>query len=379
MSQFPTIANISQFRPLVESENFLFRESNGNIVSFYMIQGQDTFSGENSNYKRESRGIVFDAVSGEIVSRPLHKFFNVMEKDFTQPDVIAWDDVERIMVKRDGSMVHPIRIAGVVTMKTKKTHESREAKAATEFMNGTPKMLEWITTVMMRGHTPIFEFTSPSFPIVVQYPSDALTLLHIRDNVSGEYFNLQDYISKFGEIPFPLVEDVSAMFLVDGKVSWDAIKEWANHAQQVEGVVIQFKSGEMMKVKTEWYRELHRSIVFIRVRDVVKTTLSDGIDDLIAAFRMCGRPESTQIQVLKIQKQVLEEVLAIRHYCEAEARKIPVGADRKTAYVDYVSKSKYPSMVMNVWLGKENDYIEFYRKTEVQNWPLDVIVDLNED
>lgn len=379
--QFPHISNISQFRPVVENENFLFRESNGNIVSFYMIQGQDTFDGEHAPFRRESRGIVFDAATGNIVSRPLHKFFNVMEKSFTHASVIPWQDVARIMVKRDGSMVHPIKINGEIIMKTKKTHTSKEAIAATEFMKSDVKFIKWVSAVMDLGHTPIFEFTSPNFPIVVHYKNDELTVLHIRNNVTGEYYKLCDYAQMFGtpECPFPFVEDVSNQFKVDGIVSWDALFEWSQTAQNVEGVVVQMINGEMYKVKTKWYQELHRSIVFIRERDVAKVALSDGIDDLVSAFRMCGRPEATVQQVLDIQKRVLEEVKELEHYCIKIAESIPQDADRRTAYQSYAANSKYPSLVMNIWLGKPNDYVEVYRKNVIPNWSLNVIVDISDD
>lgn len=346
-----------------------------------MVQGQDTFDGEHAALRRESRGIVFDAASGNIVSRPLHKFFNVMEKSFTHASVIPWQDVSRIMVKRDGSMVHPIKINGVITMKTKKTHTSKEAIAATEFMNSDAKFVKWVSAVMDLGHTPIFEFTSPNFPIVVQYKTDELTVLHIRNNVTGEYYNLGDYVEMFGtpECPFPFVEDVSNQFKVDSIVSWDALFDWSQTAQNIEGVVIQLVNGEMFKVKTKWYQELHRSIVFIRERDVAKVALSDGIDDLVSAFRMCGRPEATVQQVLDIQKRVLEEVKEIEHYCNKIAGSIPQDADRRTAYQTYAANSKYPSLVMNIWLGKPNDYIEVYRKNVIPNWSLNVIVDVSDD
>lgn len=379
MSRFPQIQNIQSFRAAVENENFLFRQHGPNIFGFYMVQGQETFSGDQSDLKREVRGISFDATSGKIVSRPLHKFFNVCEKSFTAPEVINWADVSRIMVKRDGSMVHPIPFNDTIRLKTKKTADSAEAIAATLFMNKNNEFVEWVRQTMHRGHTPIFEFTSPAFPIVVSYKSEELTLLHIRDNLTGQYFDLQEYSEEFGKIPFPIVEDVSYQFMQDGKVEWSKIKEWTETAINTEGVVIQFKDGEMMKAKTKWYTELHRSIVFIRIRDVVKVALSDQIDDLVAAFRMCGRPESTITQVLEIQKSVLDDVQKIKTYCEWVVSAIPLGTDRKTVYQEYANKSQYPSLVMNLWVGKNNDYIEFYRKNRVSDWPLDVIVDLSDD
>ena len=98
MSRFPQIQNIQSFRAAVENENFLFRQHGPNIFGFYMVQGQETFSGDQSDLKREVRGISFDATSGKIVSRPLHKFFNVCLKHSSETDDSGWEKTAMLNV-----------------------------------------------------------------------------------------------------------------------------------------------------------------------------------------------------------------------------------------------------------------------------------------
>ena len=84
---YEIINHISQFDETLKTkeEIRLKKEKIGNhefsIIS-YMIAMPNTF---NSLLSRECRGIVFNE-KGEVVSRPFHKFFNIGEKEFTQPN-----------------------------------------------------------------------------------------------------------------------------------------------------------------------------------------------------------------------------------------------------------------------------------------------------
>lgn len=372
---FPKIAHINTMLPVLDG-NIIMRDIAGDSKTpsvysiFYMVQGQDTFSGENSDLKREARGICFYG-DGTIMSRPMQKFFNIGEKPHTMDTAIPWNDVKRVMVKRDGSMVHPIYVGGNLILKTKKSFISPEAIAATELLKANPDQMQWVVDQMKKGQTPIFEFTSPNFPIVVSYHSAELTLLHIRNNISGEYLDIMND----GSVPFPIVEDVRSNFEQDGIVSFQLIKNWCMTATHVEGIVIQLENGEMVKAKTQWYADLHRTIVFIRVRDVVEAVLNDNVDDMIGAFRMCGRPESTVQQVETIRNTVLDEVNKIRCAVHSIAATIPADLSRKDIYSNFAKNSDFPSEVMMVYDGKSVDWIELYRKRFLKKWPLDVIVD----
>lgn len=372
---FPKIAHINTMLPVLDG-NIIMRDIAGDSKTpsvysfFYMVQGQDTFSGENSDLKREARGICFYG-DGTIMSRPMQKFFNIGEKPHTMDTAIAWNQVKRVMVKRDGSMVHPIYVAGNLILKTKKSFTSPEAIAATELLKANPDQMKWVVDQMKNGQTPIFEFTSPNFPIVVSYQTAELTLLHIRNNISGDYID----IPNDGSVPFPIVEDVRSNFEKDGIVSFELIKNWCMTATHVEGIVVQLQNGEMVKAKTQWYADLHRTIVFIRVRDVVEAVLNDNVDDMIGAFRMCGRPEKTVQQVETIRNTVLDEVNKIRCAVQSIVSTIPVGMSRKDIYSIFAKNSYYPSEIMMVYDGKSVDWIELYRKRFLKKWPLDVIVD----
>lgn len=186
-------------------------------VACYMIQNDTVFTGIEEMWERECRGIVFR--HDDIVSRPLHKFHNVGELVNTMPDKIDWGNVTRIMIKADGSMTVPVPLNDTTfKFKTKKAFSTEEANNADRIAALNPELTQWINTVLGSGHTPIFEMTSPRFPIVVVYEKDELTLLHIRNNTTGEYLKTDHQF--FQDCPIKVIEDVAEKFKKDGGVSW---------------------------------------------------------------------------------------------------------------------------------------------------------------
>ena len=101
-----------------------------------MMQGGKTFSGDNSAFILECRGITFHP-DGKIATRPMQKFFNVGETAELAPEKIIWEDVSRVMIKQDGSMVTPIWVNGKLTFKTQKAFMNREAKVAFDICKNT--------------------------------------------------------------------------------------------------------------------------------------------------------------------------------------------------------------------------------------------------
>ena len=372
---FPTIKTLSDLTPFIEgnSQFRIDRQANGFTVVCYMLKDEDTFGGDNAEFKAECRGITFNP-DGTIASRTLHKFSNVGEGADSQPDMIPWNQICRVMDKRDGSMVHPVYIDGEVVFKTKKSFTSAEAIAATEFLKADPEKYNWVINMMAQGCTPIFEWTSPRFPIVLVYEKDELTLLQIRNNITGEYITLPQHWEVFAEgCPFPIVENIVHQFQVpldfddqgqvlDYRVDWDALREAAIERVGIEGWIVQAVDGRMWKIKTKWYCDLHHSVTFTRYRDVARSVLLDQSDDLKAAFALTGR----SIQpIVEIEKEIFGTI---------EAAKVAVAAT-----VSFIEEEKmsikeaalrfreYPlfGQIMRTVRGQNIDWIDWYSKTHL--------------
>jgi RNA ligase len=379
----PTIKQLSDLLPFIEGNKQIRvkTEENGMTVVCYMVQDEDTFSGEHEHMERECRGITFNP-DGTIAARTLHKFFNIGEREDTQPHVLPWHEVTRIMEKRDGSMVTPVMMTnGVIRFpwfKTKKSFETKEAALAAQVAVATPGGCEWIEQLLLDGFTPTFEITSPRFPIVIKYDKDELTLLHVRENVSGRYLTEQE-LQALGS-PFPIVPNLIEQFswgMADAgipktvEVRWDLLKQAAETTENLEGWVIQFKNGEMVKLKTKWYNELHHAVTFTRWRDVARAVCDDKTDDLKGAFVLCGRSIDPILAVERQIKQRIEQAEMIVNSIVADAQQ--QNFDAKTTALTYKDNPLF-GLIMTKFRGKEPSWMEWYVKHHLEkDWGLEVI------
>jgi T4 RnlA family RNA ligase len=312
---------------------------------------------------------------GTIAARTLHKFFNIGERPETQPEVLDWANIVRVMVKRDGSMVTPVMLPqNNFKFKTKKSFSTGEAAVADRICDADQLKYQWVLAMIYRGLTPTFEITSPKLPIVLRYTTEELTLLHIRENISGRYLTEPQILAL--NPPFPLVQNVMEDFLVgdnwpvQGQVSWGLLKEAALNDTHVEGWVIQFKNGEMVKLKTKWYIELHHKVTFIRKRDVARAVLADTVDDLRGAFALAGFPLEP---IDAIQSAVKTELASIKSQLQEIVNpEKSAQTDAKTMALKYNGHEHF-SLIMALHRGKEINWIEWYERNRLNNWDLEVI------
>ena len=87
---FPEINHIDDVIPHIEDwQEFKVMQKDWYTVINYMVAFEETFSlvRERSHYnmkiRRECRGMIFDTATGNLISRPYHKFFNVGEREET--------------------------------------------------------------------------------------------------------------------------------------------------------------------------------------------------------------------------------------------------------------------------------------------------------
>ncbi len=349
----------------------------GHTVVCYMLQDEDTFGGAHQAVEREARGITFFE-DGKIAARTLHKFFNVGEREDTQPHVLPWDKVVRIMDKRDGSMVtpvlHPNRVS--FTFKTKKSFATKEAALAQELC-ADADVYKWVLKLLQDGFTPTFEVTSPRFPIVLRYEKDELTLLHIRENITGRYLTEQEIMGMTP--PFPVVENLIGLFSVAkvtdagvvNVVDWEMMKRAAETREGIEGWIIQFEDGDMVKLKTKWYCDLHHAVTFTRWRDIARAVCDDKADDLKGAFALTGRSIEPILKVEREVKMALEEHKAFVDAVVLEARRD--SCSPKDLALRMQGHELF-GMIMRVFRGQDPDWMGWYVKNHLESdWGLEVV------
>ncbi len=284
--QFPDLNHISDILPHIEGwDEFRVMEKGWYTVINYMVAFEETFSYDspdgsdsyhNMSVRRECRGLIFDTETGQLISRPYHKFFNAGERDETQLNKIDLTKPHVVLEKLDGSMIRPIPTKEGFRLATK-AGVTDVAMNAEVFIADKSYYAHFIGKCFQRNITPIFEWCSRKNRIVVDYPEDQLILTAMRYVSDGSYVTyevMKNYATAWG---IPVVKAIAGDETDITKVI-DHIRKWDDG----EGVVIRFDDGHMVKIKADDYVLRHKSKDAInQEKNVLQTILDDSVDDLI--------------------------------------------------------------------------------------------------
>ncbi len=278
---FPEIKTIHDVLPHIEGrDEFRVMEKEGYTVIQYMVALEETFKWDSndpvgSSVRRECRGLIFDD-NGVLISRPYNKFFNAGEKEETQLNRINLYEPHVVLEKLDGSMIRHISTKEGFLLATKAgvTDISEQAEA---FISDKSHYSTFINKCIQKGTTPIFEWCSRKNRIVIDYPEDQLILTGIRYLNTGEYVPY-DIMKRYTESwNIPIVKAIAGDDKDITKIV-EHIRKW----EDLEGVVIRFDSGHMIKIKADDYVLRHRSKDSIsQEKNVLQTILDDSVDDLV--------------------------------------------------------------------------------------------------
>lgn len=347
-----TINSLDEYRAKVAHKEEIREMDIGHgVVSFcYMIAAENTFDDE---WSREARGICFNKAEGFVVGRPLHKFFNVGERESTRVENVGWNRAHRVMDKRDGSMIHTVWTMDGVLFKSKKSFDSDVAKMATDWVHEQKGLKVWRLAgkVTALNATAIFEWTAPDARIVLPYSQPELRLLHVRDNITGRYWMIDSLQSIADEFGVGLVDEFPL------GLSNAEMPAMAKTTENVEGWVVQFDDGEMVKLKTDWYLKRHRAMTFLRERDVAQLVLDEGLDDLKSLLVGDGVDIKP---ILAVEDRVLHDLRELALAVDlavAEDQHL----DRKSFAIKHTG-SDFFGLKMSKYLGKEPDFKEFFER-----------------
>jgi RNA ligase len=338
--EFPYITNISDVLPAIEGrDEFVVAVKEGYTVINYNVMMADTFpdvivdtdpydqaSGVyeqrdyNAAVRRECRGIIFDTATGEIIRRPFHKFFNVNEREETQDHVVDLSRPHAILEKLDGSMIAPFIVNGEMIWGTK-MGATDVAQPVEEFVKNNPDYITFASGLLQAGFTPIFEWCSRKQRIVLDYREDQLVLTAIRKIRTGVYEtheSLQDFAEVFG---IPLVR------AYEPETDMKEFLETVRDMEDVEGFVVRFDDGHMLKLKCHWYLQIHKAKeAILQDRNIVELILDEKLDDVKAHLPQEDRFELDRFEHL-FNIEVASACMTIERILEGIATD---GVDRKT-------------------------------------------------
>lgn len=281
---FPTITHLDEVLSVINGKaEFIVAEKEGYTVINYVVAGTDTFpevknNDKNSSILRECRGIIFDSKTGKVIRRPYHKFFNVNEKAETQENLIDLSFKHHIPHKLDGSMIGPFRLNDKIVAATK-MGVTDVAFPVQSFMECNDKYIDFSQECIGSGVTPIFEWCSRKQRIVLDHPEDKLILTGMRHMVTGNYETYESMLDIGQKFDIPVVD------VIDPQTDMRQFIEHVSKLEDVEGFIIRFINGHMIKIKCDWYCTVHRakeSAVFDR--HIVTMILDEKLDDIISHF-----------------------------------------------------------------------------------------------
>lgn len=354
---FPNIESVDDILEAISDhkEINVMTQPNGFMVACYSIATPTTFLDPDPIKQailRECRGITFGP-DGKIACRPLHKFFNVGENDQVQLANldISPSNISRFMSKLDGSMLTPVlMLDGSVILKSKKSFTSDVAILATNYLRRNKKLYDFCDMCVHLNLTPIFEYTSPQNRIVLNYNKEELRLLHVRNNVTGKY--VTDVFDAE-----TLQED--GIMSVDNFENIEEKISEIEKATDIEGYVIQFKSGEMVKWKTPWYVLLHRTVTFVRERDIAEMVINETTDDFKAYLASVNASDSI-VKVETIESEIATQLLEMQTRVEELFEGLG-DLSRKDIALKYKG-TPYFNLLMSKFSGKEPNYKDYYSR-----------------
>jgi len=214
-----------------------------------------------------------------LASLPLEKFFNINENPSTQN--LDFTNPMQVMRKEDGSLISTFTdINGKLKIKSKASILADNGDgwdglhAVYKFLHENETLIEELTALDLDGYTINLEYTAPTNQIVLSYRETSLHVLAVRSRADGSY--LQD-LSSYPLLQSLRVEQVEVpdmeKFLSDYK-----------NEQNIEGYVVQLSTGKFVKLKTQWYFELHhaRGSALNSTEQLFKCVINETTDDLKA-------------------------------------------------------------------------------------------------
>lgn len=228
----------------------------------------------------ECRGIMF-RMEGEtpvkLVCRPPMKFFNLNENPYT----MGLDHLKAIdfMDKADGSLISTFWHNGQLTLKTKASLTADQIKLAWDFLNKPENAVLKAELINFTSdiYTVNMEIVSPLNRVVLPYAKTGLKVLNVRQLNDGRSHYKAELSSVFKE------------YWVDSEsIAKGDQEKFINSIammEDIEGFVIRYDTGQLVKVKTDWYKTLHHTKDSINIpRRLFECVVTETTDDLRSLF-----------------------------------------------------------------------------------------------
>ena len=308
-----------------------------------------------------ARGIMFDVTDKEnikISSRPMNKFFNIEqgEVDRSNMKLVGYMD------KLDGSLISTYLHNGELKLKTKGSIKSEQAIAAMEWLDlpENSEMKNFLKFHTEKNNLTVnMEWTAPDNQIVLFYPEASLRILNMVNNKNGKILTAEN-IDKENLVN----KDIFVKSHKIPNMSLDNIIESIRNEQGNEGYILEFSDSEgnshLVKVKNIWYVNLHQIKSNLNTTaKIIETIIDETSDDVRVLF---AEDKHFLDNITRLENVVSPRISKI----EADIEKF-YSDNKDLSRKDYAIKAQselqpYMSLAMNLYIGKETNYKEFFKK-----------------
>lgn len=261
-----------------------YRIDNYRIVTFnYFLCEYNDFAHplkDNSNvHAFDMRGVTFIFNrDGSLYKRflMLPKFFNVNQIEETQLLKLKNKKIENVTLKEDGSLIAFMQLPnGRIFAKTQGGFDNEQSLEAIKLYEFQVGIKELVNDSLSENFTPLFEYVSYDNRIVLQYSKKELRFIGLRNNDSGEYYSAADLSMNNKNVPY--IKTIRFKSL-------DEIMNLMETAENMEGVVVKFEDGQLVKFKSKWYFNLHgiRTMNIFREDYVISNYFNETLDDVVS-------------------------------------------------------------------------------------------------
>lgn len=234
---------LEQYEKLV-AEGFLRRRVNEDLV-LYNYTDKCTYERHWNEFTLNSRGIVFEKNTGELIARPFPKFFNVGETEETKFENLPKEPYE-VFDKADGSLgiLYYHHSKKMWRINTRGSFSSDQAIKANEMLT------RYDVSKLHTAYTYMLEIIYPENKIIVDYGDlEELRLLGVIHTKSG-IEDAHDWLKMTSDLTgFPLVSSFNTTI----EQALEDRKKWPTNK---EGYVVKFENGLRVKIKGEEYLAL---------------------------------------------------------------------------------------------------------------------------
>lgn len=311
----------------------------------------------------ECRGITYEVDASlrpiRVACRPMEKFFNLGENPMTLNPEMAL--VARVMTKVDGSLISSYLHEDSLFLKSKASLTSEQAVNAAAWLARPENQVlaGAIYDLTASGHTVNLEWTAPENRVVLKYQQPMLTVLNVRHNSTGNYLKLKEAWTRHPVLKsFWVNGKCTDQMTAKEKLSYypDAIKKM----EEIEGFIYVMESGQMIKVKTDWYLNIHRAKdAALNFRAVLEAILRERSDDLRQvlfddpyALRLLDRVEAYVRPWLNDVMARVDQFYERNRFLDRKSYAIKASQECPDVH----------ALVMSLYLGREASYIEYTMK-----------------